>query len=143
MTRTSVERAPRFRAEILRKSLLPEVGPSLSSSPLNLVLCGGMKPLPKKPAESARSLSAGLTFAVTVALFAWGGMWLDERWDTKPWLVLVLTLTGVFGGGLHMVRELAPEVLGSWGKTRRSGAATPRRGNAGNETETPNSSVDD
>jgi hypothetical protein len=36
-------------------------------------------------------------------------------------MVLVLTLLGVFGGGLHMVRELAPETLGSWGKTRRRG----------------------
>ena len=80
-----------------------------------------MKPLPRKPAESAHSLGAGLTFAVTVALFAWGGMWLDETWGTKPWMVVVLTLIGVFGGGLHMVRELAPEVLGSWGKSRRNG----------------------
>ncbi len=102
-----------------------------------------MKPLPKKPAESARSLSAGLTFAVTVALFAWGGMWLDERWGTKPWLVLTLTLTGVFGGGLHMVRELAPEALGSWGKTRRADAPTSHKGDAGSESEKANSSADD
>ena len=36
-------------------------------------------------------------------------------------MVVVLRLCGVFGGGLHLVRELAAEVLGSGGKSRRNG----------------------
>jgi len=77
-----------------------------------------MHPLPPKPAESARALNAGLTFAVTVALFAWCGIWLDDQLGSKPWLTLFLTLVGVFGGGLHVVRELAPSAMGSWGNAR-------------------------
>lgn len=102
-----------------------------------------MNPLPKKPADSARAMNAGLTLAVTVGLFAWCGIWLDERWGSTPWMVVALTLLGVFGGGLHLVRELAPEALGSWGKTRRTDAAPTRKGDTGNEREQHNPPADD
>ncbi|MBL8733769.1 MAG: AtpZ/AtpI family protein, partial [Planctomycetes bacterium] len=39
--------------------------------------------------NSARTLGAGLTLAVSVGLFAYGGLWLDERFGTKPWLLLL------------------------------------------------------
>lgn len=69
-------------------------------------------PSPKQPLESSRALGAGLTFAVTVALFAWGGTWLDQTLSTSPWLVLVCTLLGVLGGSIHVIAELAPGALG-------------------------------
>lgn len=69
-------------------------------------------PSPKQPLESSRALGAGLTFAVTVALFAWGGTWLDKTLSTSPWLVLVCTLLGVLGGSIHVIAELAPGALG-------------------------------
>lgn len=71
-----------------------------------------MAALPQKPAESSRALGAGLTFAVTVALFAFGGSWLDTKLATDPWLVLLGTLLGVVGGAIHLIAELAPEALG-------------------------------
>jgi F0F1-type ATP synthase assembly protein I len=68
--------------------------------------------LPSKPAESSKALGAGLTFAVTVALFALSGNWLDAKLGTGPLLVVVLTLLGVVGGAIHVIHELAPGTLG-------------------------------
>ncbi len=76
-----------------------------------------MAALPQKPADSSRALGAGLTFAVTVALFAFGGSWLDTKLSTGPWLVLGCTLLGVVGGAIHLITELAP---GSLGLSRRA-----------------------
>lgn len=66
---------------------------------------------PQQRPESARALGAGLTFAVTVALFALGGHWLDGRAGTSPLFVLVGTLLGILGGTIHLLRVLAPETL--------------------------------
>ncbi len=63
------------------------------------------------PGASAGALGAGLTFAVTVALFALGGLWLDGRLGSKPWCVLAGTLLGIVGGTIHLLRVLAPETL--------------------------------
>lgn len=69
--------------------------------------------VPSRPsAESSRALGAGLTFAVTVALFAWAGSWLDQKLSSNPWCVLVCTLLGVLGGGIHLIVELAPGSFG-------------------------------
>lgn len=80
--------------------------------------------VPSRPsAESSRALGAGLTFAVTVALFAWAGTWLDRKLSSTPWCVLACTLLGVFGGGLHLIVELAP---GTFGIGRRQSAEKDR-----------------
>jgi len=38
----------------------------------------------KATPQSQRALGAGLTLAVSVGLFAYGGQWLDARFGTKP-----------------------------------------------------------
>lgn len=67
---------------------------------------------------SARTLGAGLTLAVAVGLFAYGGLWLDAHFGTRPWLLLLCVGLGITGGILHVIRVLAPA---SWpfGKSRR------------------------
>jgi F0F1-type ATP synthase assembly protein I len=72
----------------------------------------------------ARSLSAGLTLAVSVGLFAYGGLWLDARFGTKPWLLLLCVGFGIVGGILHLIRVLAPE-LWPFGKLPRDGGPPP------------------
>lgn len=57
-----------------------------------------------------RAIGAGLTLAVSVGVFAYGGMWLDRQFGTKPWLLLLLVLLGIVGGMLHLIREVAPEL---------------------------------
>ena len=71
-----------------------------------------------------RALGAGLTLAVSVGLFAYGGLWLDARFGTKPWLLLLCVVCGIVGGILHLIRELAP---GSWpfGRVPERAAARP------------------
>lgn len=61
--------------------------------------------------SSTRGLSAGLTFAAVVALFTWGGLWLDEKVGTKPLFVLLGVFLGLLGGTIHMLRVLAPGQL--------------------------------
>lgn len=61
--------------------------------------------------SSVRGLSAGLTFAAVVALFAWGGLWLDQKVGTKPLFVLLGVFLGLLGGTIHLLRVLAPGQL--------------------------------
>jgi F0F1-type ATP synthase assembly protein I len=67
-----------------------------------------------KPSTTSRhgagALGAGMTLAVSVGLFAYGGLWLDARFGTKPWLLLACVLCGIVGGILHLIRVLAPEM---------------------------------
>lgn len=57
-----------------------------------------------------KAIGAGLTLAVTVGLFAYGGLWLDRQLGTKPWLLLLLVFCGILGGILHLIRVVAPEM---------------------------------
>lgn len=66
---------------------------------------GGARPPMANPA-----IGAGLTLAVTVGLFAYGGLWLDRQFGTKPWLMLLLVVVGIVGGMLHLIRVVAPEM---------------------------------
>ncbi len=66
---------------------------------------------PQRPNQgSTRALGAGLTLAVAVGLFAYGGLWLDAQFGTKPWCLLVCVACGIVGGILHLIRVLAPEM---------------------------------
>ncbi|HLQ36695.1 MAG TPA: AtpZ/AtpI family protein, partial [Planctomycetota bacterium] len=53
-----------------------------------------MAETPRKPAKSVPAFGAGITFAVTVALFTLGGWWVDGKLGSTPLFVLI----GVFLG---------------------------------------------
>lgn len=59
-------------------------------------------------ADLARYSGLGLTFGVTVTLFALGGWWLDGRLGSSPWGLLVGTGLGFAGGLISMVKKLPP-----------------------------------
>ena len=81
---------------------------------------------PKKSTKSSSAtLGAGLTLAVSVGLFAYAGLWLDARFGTKPWLLLLCVVCGIVGGILHLIRVLAPE-LWPFGKLPRDGDPPPQ-----------------
>ena len=84
-----------------------------------------MSNLPRLSHGSARTLGAGLTLAVAVGLFAYGGLWLDAQFGTKPWLLLLCVVFGIVGGVLHVIRVLAPE-LWPFGKSARKPPDPPR-----------------
>lgn len=65
----------------------------------------------RKPAVSYGALGASLTFAAVVALFALGGLWLDDRLNTRPVFVLIGILLGLVGGTIHLLRVVAPGSL--------------------------------
>jgi len=60
--------------------------------------------------QSQKVLGAGMTLAVTVGLFAYGGLWLDRQLGTRPWLLLLLVVCGIAGGMLHLIRVAAPDM---------------------------------
>lgn len=80
----------------------------------------------KSPAQghSARGLSAGLTFAAAVALFTWGGLWLDDQVGSRPLFVLLGVFLGLVGGTIHLLRVLAPGQL-PFGRTARNPVPDP------------------
>ena len=51
-----------------------------------------------------------MTLAVSVGVFAYGGLWLDRQLGTKPWFLLLMVLLGTVGGMLHLIREVAPDM---------------------------------
>jgi F0F1-type ATP synthase assembly protein I len=59
----------------------------------------------RKSMSGSTLAGAGLQFAVTLVVFAFAGIWLDRRFGTSPWLLIVL----VFGGS----------ALAFWGMYRR------------------------
>ncbi|MCB9879519.1 MAG: AtpZ/AtpI family protein [Planctomycetes bacterium] len=60
--------------------------------------------------QGQQVFGVGLTLAVSVGLFAYGGLWLDRKLGTKPWLLLLMVLCGIVGGILHTIRVLAPQM---------------------------------
>lgn len=71
--------------------------------------------------KSGGALGAGLTFAVTVASFALGGLWVDGKLGTRPLFVLVGVLLGILGGTIHLLRVVAPETLPFGKRAPRNG----------------------
>ncbi|HEX6812381.1 MAG TPA: AtpZ/AtpI family protein [Planctomycetota bacterium] len=83
-----------------------------------------MSNLSKPSKTSSNALGAGLTLAVSVGLFAYGGLWLDKQLGTKPWMLLLCVALGIVGGILHLIRVLAPE-LWPFGKLPKKGGPPP------------------
>ncbi len=65
----------------------------------------------RAPDYGTHALAAAMTFALAVALFAYGGSWLDDKLGTSPLFLVVGCLLGAAGGMLHMISRLAPGAL--------------------------------
>lgn len=48
----------------------------------------------RKGMSGSEFAGIGLQFAVTLVVFALGGVWLDRRLGTSPWLLILLVLGG-------------------------------------------------
>ena len=56
--------------------------------------------------SGAEFAGIGLQFALTILLFAFAGVWLDNRLGTSPWLLLVSVFVGAAGGFYSMYRRV-------------------------------------
>ena len=59
-----------------------------------------------------RYAGVGLTFAMTLLVFAAIGYWLDARFGTSPWLLIAGVFLG-FGGALVSLIKKVPAARGS------------------------------
>lgn len=60
---------------------------------------------PKRPPSVWRHAGIGLNFSAAVAGFGLAGWWVDSRWDTRPWGVLIGVALGLIGATYNLVRE--------------------------------------
>lgn len=74
--------------------------------------------------ELGRYAGHGLTIALSTALFAWFGVWVDERLHTAPLFVTVGVFTGFGAGFYSMYRSLVP----TGGSGDEEGDRTPGHG---------------
>ena len=74
-------------------------------------------PTPPSPKKANSSLPAtmrtvvryshlGFTLAVTIVVCVLGGRWLDTRWETEPWLMLVGAFFGIGAGLYHFIKAV-------------------------------------
>ena len=70
----------------------------MAREPKKYKLLGNLRPQDLKP------LGIGIELSALIGGFAYGGYWLDERWGTGPWLLLVGVCLGTFGGGWHALK---------------------------------------
>ncbi|HOB75228.1 MAG TPA: AtpZ/AtpI family protein [Phycisphaerae bacterium] len=70
---------------------------------------------PPKPTQSGalRLAGAGVELAGTVAVACLLGYWIDNRFGTSPWGIVILAAIGVVGGLYNLVRRSVHEMLRS------------------------------
>ncbi len=54
-------------------------------------------------------LNIGYVWAISVIAFTLLGVYLDNRWQTKPWLTLAGALLGIFSGFYHLIKTVIQE----------------------------------
>lgn len=74
----------------------------------------------------------GLTIVVTLVLCLLLGLWIDNRFGTKPWATLVLTLVGIVAGSVSVYRMVSEAIAAAAAEQRepgsgRSGQSRKRR----------------
>jgi ATP synthase protein I len=57
-------------------------------------------------ASGAEFAGIGLQFAATIVVFMFGGIWLDRRLHTSPWLLLLCVFVGAGAGFYSIYRKL-------------------------------------
>jgi F0F1-type ATP synthase assembly protein I len=61
--------------------------------------------LSKPASPSGKLVTSGIEFAGIVVACILIGLWLDSRFDSKPWILLGLMLIGMVGGMIRLIRR--------------------------------------
>jgi F0F1-type ATP synthase assembly protein I len=62
-------------------------------------------PPPDKKPTWARYSGIGIEFAAALAGFALVGYWIDRRYDTSPWGIVIGAGLGLLGGTYNLIRQ--------------------------------------
>lgn len=57
------------------------------------------------PSGSAKYAGVGMQFALTFMVFGAFGYWLDEKWNTRPWFLIIGVFVGATGAFISLVRK--------------------------------------
>ena len=57
------------------------------------------------PNANLQYAGVGLQFALTFMVFGAIGYWLDTKWNTRPWLLIVGIFVGATGAFISLVRK--------------------------------------
>ena len=57
------------------------------------------------PTGSAQYAGVGMQFALTFMVFGAFGYWLDEKWNTQPWFLIIGVFVGATGAFISLVRK--------------------------------------
>lgn len=69
--------------------------------------------------DYGRFAGVGLQFGVTLVLFAAAGYWLDQKFGTRPWLLISGVLLGSGGAFYSMIRRIPPSSKKTWAEKKR------------------------
>jgi F0F1-type ATP synthase assembly protein I len=83
----------------------------------------GGRPGPRQTSTApsgAELAGVGVQFAATLVVFAFLGIWLDKRFGSSPWFVLVCVFVGAAAGFYSLYRKLmsATNRTGGTGRPR-------------------------
>jgi F0F1-type ATP synthase assembly protein I len=68
---------------------------------------GPESPPAKRSAPSGAEFAGiGLQLGLTIVVFVFAGVWLDNRLHSSPWFVLICTFAGAFGGFYSIYRRV-------------------------------------
>ena len=55
--------------------------------------------------KQANAAGVGLQFGLTICLFAYVGLKLDQKFDTSPWILVAGVLLGFVGGTISLLKK--------------------------------------
>ena len=85
------------------------------------------QPPDKKPTW-ARYSGVGIEFAAALAGFALVGYWIDRRYGTDPWGIVIGAALGLIGGTYNLVRQSLSAFKDAESSGRNTGADQARHG---------------
>ncbi|MFH1051572.1 MAG: AtpZ/AtpI family protein [bacterium] len=56
--------------------------------------------------ELAPYASLGMQLVITIVIGAYAGWWIDGKYDTEPWFLIVLTFFGAIAGMVNFIRTV-------------------------------------
>ena len=79
----------------------------------------------------------GMTFALTILVFVAAGYWLDEKFGTRPWLLICGVFVGATGAFISLVSKMPRSKTWAENKTSTQNEKTQNENQATSKREQP------